>query len=118
MRLHTLILAAVFLAGLSMRGVAQEQAAPQQTPALQPHETVVVIATRTGPAIWHATKDSADVAILGIVQPLPDNFVWDTKPLDAILRDAHLVRLPPQVRMGVLSGAWFYLTKSGLLHPP
>jgi hypothetical protein len=92
--------------------VAQEFSAPRQ------RETVTVVANRTGPAIWHATRDGADVAILGIVQPLPDAFAWNTKPLEAILSGARLVLLPPQVRMGVFSGAWFYLTKSDLLHPP
>ena len=111
MRYRCLVLAGVFLAGLALQAAAQEPAAP-------PRETVIVTANRTGPAIWHATKDGADVAILGIVQPLPDAFVWNTQPLEAILDGARLVLLPPSVRMGVLSGAWFYLTKSDLLHPP
>jgi hypothetical protein len=92
--------------------MAQEFSAPSRI------ETVTVIANARGPAIWHATKDGADVAILGIVQPLPDNFAWNTKPLEALLSGARLVLLPPQVRMGIFSGAWFYLTKSDLLHPP
>jgi hypothetical protein len=112
MQCRCLLLAGAFLAGVTLRGMAQELSAPSQVP------TVTVVATRTGPAIWHATKDGADVAILGIVQPLPDNFVWDTKPLAAILSGARLVLLPPQVRMGMFSGAWFYLTESHLLHPP
>lgn len=112
MRYRCFVLAGVFLAGLTLRGMAQEPVTPP------PRETVTVIANRTGPAIWHATKDGAVVAILGIVQPLPDDFKWDTKPLEAILDDARLVLLPPQVKMGILSGAWFYLTESSLLHPP
>jgi hypothetical protein len=92
--------------------MAQELSAPAQV------ETVTVIANARGPAIWHATKDGADVAIVGIVQPLPDNFAWNTKPLEATLSGARLVLLPPQVRMGILSGAWFYLTESELMHPP
>jgi hypothetical protein len=92
--------------------MAQELSAPSRV------ETVTVIANAGGPAVWHATKDGADVALLGIVQPLPDNFAWNIKPLEAIFSGARLVLLPPQVRMGVLSGAWFYLTRSDLLHPP
>jgi len=98
--------------GLTLTGLAQQPTAPSQL------ETVIVIANAKGPAIWHATKAGADVAILGIVQPLPDNFAWNTKPLEAILGGARLVLLPPQVRMGVFSGAWFYLTQRDLLHPP
>ncbi|HEY2445729.1 MAG TPA: TraB/GumN family protein [Rhizomicrobium sp.] len=107
----SLILAGAFVAGLSFAAMAQQPTAPAPT------ETVTVIANARGPAIWHATKDGADVAILGVVEPLPDNFAWNTKPLEAIMGGAHLVLLPPQVQMGVLSGAWFYLTKSDLLHP-
>lgn len=101
------------LAGALVAGLP---ASAQQRPA--PVETVVVTAEAKGPAIWHATKDGADVAILGIVEPLPDNFIWNAKPLDALLAGARLVLLPPQIRMGVFSGAWFYLTDSDRLHPP
>ena len=109
-------------AGLTRSAHAQQpppQSLPaQQRPAASQLETVTVVASRTGPAIWHATKDAADVAILGIVQPLPDNFKWDTKPLEAVLSESRLVLLPPTVNMGIFSGAWFYLTESHLLHPP
>ena len=113
MRYRCYFLAGAFLAGLALPGTAaQELSAPSRI------ETVTVVANARGPAIWHATKDGADVAIIGIVEPLPDNFAWNTKPLETLLGGASLVLLAPQVRMGILSGAWFYLTKSDLLHPP
>jgi hypothetical protein len=112
MRCRSLVLAGALLAGLPLQAIAQGVPAPSQI------ETVIVTANARGPAIWHATKDGADVAILGIVEPLPDNFAWNTKPLEATLSGARHVLLPPQVRMGVLSGVWFYLTRSDLLHPP
>ncbi|HEY3777763.1 MAG TPA: TraB/GumN family protein [Rhizomicrobium sp.] len=90
----------------------------QQPSASSPIETVIVTANERGPAIWHARKDGADVAILGIVQPLPDNFAWNAKPLEAILNGARRVLLPPKIGMGLFSGTWFYLTESDLLHPP
>lgn len=114
MRCRCLILAGAFFAGLTCIGGAQQP--PPARP--QPLETVIVTANTTGPAIWHATKNGADVAILGIVQPLPDNFAWNTKPLEAILTGARLVLLPPNIQMSVFGGAWFYLTHSNLLHPP
>jgi hypothetical protein len=112
MRFGSLPLAGAVLAGLSFPALAQ---APS---SMKPSETVVVIANASGPAIWHATKGDADVSIMGIVQPLPDNFVWNTKQLETILGGARLVLLPPRVDMGVFSGAWFYLTEGDLLHPP
>lgn len=112
MRPRCLVLAGAFLAALALRGMAQSVKAPP------PLETVIVTADARGPAIWHASQHGADVAILGIVEPLPDNFGWNSKPLEAILSGERLALLPPQVRMGLLSGAWFYLTESDLLHPP
>lgn len=112
MRYRCLVFAGAVPAFLTLAGMAQQPSAPSQI------ETVTVTASARGPAIWHATKDGADVAILGIVEPLPDNFAWNTRPLEAVLGVAHLVLLPPEVRMGLFSGAWFYLTESDLLHPP
>jgi hypothetical protein len=112
MRYCRLLLAGALLAGLTLPLAAQEAAPPS------PLETVTVIASARGPAIWHATNGVGDVAILGIVQPLPDHFVWNTKPLEALLSGARLVLLPPSIGAGVFTGAWFYLTKSDLLHPP
>ncbi|HLY05639.1 MAG TPA: TraB/GumN family protein [Rhizomicrobium sp.] len=108
-----IVLAGAFLAGLALAAGAQPS-----PPRSRPLETVIVTANATGPAMWHASKDGADVAILGIVEPLPDNFVWNTRPLEALLGGARLVLLPPNVNMGVFSGAWFYLTEGDLLHPP
>jgi hypothetical protein len=112
MRCRGFALVGAFLAGLTIPGAAQQSSVPA------PVETVTVTAQARGPAIWHATKDGADVAILGTVQPLPDNYAWNTRPFAALLGTARLLLLPPRIQMGVLSGAWFYLTKSDLLHPP
>ena len=112
MRCWSLFLAIVFLAAFTLQGAAQAPRAPS------PVETVTVIAHPKGPAIWYVKKGGASVAILGIVEPLPDNFVWNTKPLEEILAGAQRVLLPARIQMGIFSGAWFYLTESGLLHPP
>jgi hypothetical protein len=112
MRSRRLVLAGVLLSAVASHVLAQPPAAPPRI------ETVVVTATARGPAIWHATKSGADVAILGVVEPLPDNFAWNTKPLEAILGGVRRVLLPPELHMGVFSGAWFYLTKGDLLRPP
>lgn len=105
-------IASAFVMGLAASAAGQQIAPPS------PVETVTVTASARAPAIWHATKNGADVSILGIVQPLPDDFAWNTRPLQAILAGARLVLLPPRVKMGVFGGAWFYLTERDLLHPP
>ncbi len=81
-------------------------------------ETVTVTTRSTGPAVWHATKATADVAILGIVQPLPEDFAWNTKPLADFMDGARLVLLPPRAQANVFQGVWFLLTERDLLSPP
>jgi hypothetical protein len=52
---------------------------------------VTVTAKSAGPAVWHVTRGSADVAILGVVEPLPEKFTWNTKPLECVLELSPLV---------------------------
>ena len=113
MRISGFVVAGTLVTGfVAICGAQQPSVPPSRV------ETVIVTANERGPAIWHAGKDGAEVEILGVVEPLPDNFIWNTKPLAAILGGVHRVLLPPEVRMGIFSGAWFYLTESNLLHPP
>jgi hypothetical protein len=111
MRSGRFMLVSALLAALVLPAAAQE-------PPPSNIETVTIIANARGPVIWHVTNAGGDVAILGIVQPLPDDFGWNTKPLEALLGGARLVLLPPIIKMSVLSGAWFYLTEADLMRPP
>ncbi|HEX3432114.1 MAG TPA: TraB/GumN family protein [Rhizomicrobium sp.] len=117
MKCRSLAVASAFLAVLGV-GAAAGQSSASPPPSSSPPETVTVIANARGPAVWQVANNGAEVAILGIVEPLPDAFLWNTKPLEAILGGTRLVLLPPNVRMGAFSGAWFYLAHSDLLHPP
>lgn len=114
----------LLLACATEQSVAQQpaaQPAPAQTPPQQNDwsvETVTVTARSTGPAVWHATKGGADVAILGVVEPLPEKFTWNTKPLEGMLDGARAVLLPPRAEANILQGIWFLLMKRTLLSPP
>jgi hypothetical protein len=81
-------------------------------------ETVTVTARSAGPAVWHATKASADVAILGIVEPMPEHFTWNTAPLARLLDASNLLLLPPRAEANIFKGLWFLLTERDLLSPP
>jgi len=99
-------------------------AGPAQTAAAPPQgqsgwiETVTVIAHPAAPALWHAREGNGDVAILAIVQPLPDDLKWNTTPLDGLLVGARVLLLPPQLEVGLFQRLWFFLTERELLHPP
>ena len=114
-----LILAGLIFAGLAPRSSAQ---APTASTTAQPNdwsvETVTVTARSTGPAVWHATKAGADVAILGIVDPIPEKFTWNTAPLAALLDGSSLLLLPPRAEANIFKGIWFLLTERDLLSPP
>lgn len=106
-----------------------EPPAPQAHPLLVPPapppqsndwsvETVTVTHRSTGPAVWHVTRGSADVAILGVVFPIPAEFTWNTKPLTAEMEGAREVLLPPRASTNIFAGSWFLLTNRALLRPP
>jgi hypothetical protein len=97
------------------------QAPPSQSPAQSNDwsgETVTVSAHASGPPVWHVTKGAADVAIFGVVEPLPDDYAWNSKPLAKLLDGAKLVLLQPRAQANIFQGVWFLLTERELLHPP
>jgi hypothetical protein len=109
--------AGVLIAGLVSPSLAQTPAS-QAEPNEWSVETVTVTARSTGPAVWHVTKAGADVAILGIVDPIPDDFKWNTAPLAGLLDGASLLLLPPRAEANIFKGIWFLLTERDLLSPP
>jgi uncharacterized protein YbaP (TraB family) len=48
-------------------------------------DEIVVMGERPGPGMWRILGPGAEVYILPIVQPLPKGFVWNSKPVDAVL---------------------------------
>jgi hypothetical protein len=111
--------ASVFLALLAEQSSAQMAAAPfQGQPDGAPVETVTVTTQAAAPALWHVRKGDADVAILAIVQPLPDDLKWNTRPFAGFLDGARVLLLPPQLEVGFFHTLWFFLTERELLHPP
>lgn len=80
-------------------------------------ETVTVRA-HGGPLMWHVTKGDSDVWLLGTVQPLPEDQVWETARLEGILKNARRVLLQPKASVGVFEAAWFLLTGTDAIYLP
>jgi hypothetical protein len=100
---------------------AAQSPAPAQTPAQSNDwsiEQVVVSRHRSGPPIWHATRGNADVAILAIIEPLPEDYQWNSNEIAAVMDHAQRVILQPRAEANILQGVWFLLTRRALLSPP
>ncbi|MGD0142341.1 MAG: TraB/GumN family protein [Rhizomicrobium sp.] len=78
-------------------------------------EEVTVTAQSTGPAYWHATRGQSEVWILGVVDPIPKDFVWNQNHLAKLLDGTRLVLLPPRASATLFQSAWFLLTERSLL---
>jgi uncharacterized protein YbaP (TraB family) len=96
--------------------------ASAQQPAPQANdwsvESVTVTAQAKGPAYWHATKGQAEVWILGTVEILPKDFVWNQTYFTKLLEGTRLVLLPPRASASLFDAGWFLLTKRSLLYMP
>ena len=97
--------------------------APAQTPAQAPiqdwaPETIVVGAQRHGPLFWRVSRGDAEVWIMAVVGPMPEDLVWDHSELASLLDGAKRVLLQPRAEIGMLEGAWFLLTQRSTLDLP
>jgi len=81
-------------------------------------ETVIVRSGPSGPALWHVVRGNAEVWILGTVQPVPRDLKWDSSEIQALLRGAHALLLPPRAQLSLFEGALFLLTGMGTLEQP
>jgi uncharacterized protein YbaP (TraB family) len=81
-------------------------------------ETVVVTAQASGPALWHISKGSSDVWILGMVEPVPADLKWDSREISKLIDHARVVLLPPRGSVGVFEGIWFLITSGDVLRLP
>jgi uncharacterized protein YbaP (TraB family) len=111
-RTPSLIVAAVLAAGSALA----QQAAPQTND--WSIESVTVTAQAKGPAYWHATKGQSEVWILGTVEVLPKDFVWNQTHFTKLLEGTRLVLLPPRASASLFDAGWFLLTKRSLFYLP
>lgn len=73
--------------------------AETQPQALGNVDEIVVVAA-PGPPIWHVTRGTADVVVLGTVTPIPVGLKWSRKRLSAGLQGARRLVLGPEAAAG------------------
>ena len=81
-------------------------------------EVVVVDASRHGPLFWRVSRGDAEVWILPVVGPLPEDLAWDHSQLDELLAGAKKVLLLPRVEVGMFEAAWFLMWKRSTIELP
>ncbi|NKC01791.1 MAG: TraB/GumN family protein [Pseudomonadales bacterium] len=54
----------------------------------RPIEEVLVVAKQPGPKLWRITNGNNELWILGVMSPLPEDLVWDSSSVEAVLADA------------------------------
>jgi TraB/PrgY/gumN family len=111
------------LAGILVAGAAAAQTPPPKAPVQAlvqdwATETIVVGAHRHGPLFWRISRGDAEVWILAIVGPMPEDLAWDHSELAALLDGAKRVLLQPRAEIGMFEGAWFLLTQRSTLDLP
>ena len=81
-------------------------------------ETIVVDAHRHGPLFWRVSRGEAEVWILAVVGPMPEDLAWDHSELATLLDGAKRVLLQPRAEIGLFEGTWFLLTQRSTLDLP
>jgi hypothetical protein len=77
-------------------------------------ETVEVEA-RPGPAVWHLTRGSSEVWILGTVGQMPKGLDWNKQYLSDLLDGARAIITPPRVSVSLFDAGWFLISYGGRL---
>lgn len=63
----------------------------------RPIEEVLVVAKQPGPKLWRITHDNNELWILGMLSPLPEDLVWDSSSVEAVLADAEEIIAQPGI---------------------
>jgi len=79
---------------------------------------IVEVQAAPGPAVWHLTRGSSEVWILGTVGGMPDGLKWNKDYLAQLLGGARAILMPPRPSIGVFEGAWFLIVNGGKLSLP
>jgi uncharacterized protein YbaP (TraB family) len=77
-------------------------------------EEVIVTGERAGPGLWHVSRGTAQLWILGSVSPLPKDMTWRSKQLESILDATDRVLVAKPVEMGLARVVWLMLTEREL----
>ena len=88
----------------TMAGALAQETEPP--PAAAP-ETVVVLGQRPGPGMWKVSRDGHVLWVLGTYSPLPTQFAWRSKQVEAVIANSQGYLLRPSAQ---IDGLGFFKT--------
>ncbi len=78
----------------------------------------VEVRARPGPALWHLTRGSSEVWILGLVGAMPKDLDWNKQYLSDLLDGARAILMPPKANVGLVDVGWFLIMHGSELSLP
>ena len=112
MRKTTLSLLSVLLLAHASPAWTQESGQPVPAPlppvqaqalpadGIRTEATVIVNGNQPGPGLWLVRNGGNELWILGTISPLPANFHWETRQVDAVIAGAQEVMYSPSLSVG------------------
>jgi hypothetical protein len=78
----------------------------------------VTVKGEPGPAVWHLTRGTSEVWVLGMIGALPKGLEWNRQYLSELFDGAHAILMPPRADVGLADVAWFLIRHGGELSLP
>ena len=97
--MRTLLAALALCAGLAHAQTAPAPASAEETPVRE-HEAVVVTGVQPGPGLWKVRHGGNTLWILGTLTPLPKDFEWLSRDVEAVIGEADEVLGAPSLVVG------------------
>ena len=107
--LTRLALTLVFLLGLAAPAPAAAPGVRDVEGSLI-EELIVSAPPLGGPAFWTVSNGPSKVYVLGVPNALPGGLRWDSRKLEARLKGANVLILPPSFRANPVKAVFFFLT--------
>jgi uncharacterized protein YbaP (TraB family) len=89
----------------------------QTVPVWAQIESVEVNA-KPGPALWHLTRGTSEVWILGLVGAMPRDLEWNKQYLSELFEGARTILMPPKADVAFTDIAWFLIRHGSELSLP
>ena len=78
----------------------------------------VTVKGEPGPAVWHLTRGTSEVWLLGTAGPLPKGMAWNKQYVAELFDGARAILFPAKADVSIVDAAWFLVWYGGELRLP
>ena len=78
----------------------------------------VTVKGEPGPAVWHLTRGTSEVWLLGTAGPLPKGMAWNKQYVAELFDGAHAILFPAKADVSLVDVGWFLIRHGGELRLP